>query len=490
MSKVHENFQNMSNTSQEDEDFQNTLLQQPFDGSSGPTRSNGEDFRTPIGTKKRNLPGNPDPDAEVIALSPRTLMATNRYMCEVCHKGFQRDQNLQLHRRGHNLPWKLKQRTSGEVKKRVYICPETNCVHHDPSRALGDLTGVKKHYYRKHGEKKWKCDKCSKRYAVQSDWKAHAKICGTREYRCDCGTIFSRRDSFITHRAFCDALAEENYKVQQSLSGMGGMLKSTQSHSVELLPPSMPTSESFSNTNTVTNPSISDQNMNNPFKSSDMNSPGITLFSNPNSVLDLGTLQASYSGIGSAYMSATALLQKAAEMGSVVSDNSISPVFLRGFVGYSTSKRSYESVQEACHDPSDASNSLYMGNQYGIEKTSECGNIDMRPFSTVLQDGSLASHLLMNLENRNKDDTLVGGFPMGGMQKGFHEGVQKGGCDRPTVDFLSLGPVRHLSTEDGSCEDNMIGLSYSNYQHIQDSMDSYHHLSNDPTTLEKPMWNF
>ncbi|XVF86815.1 hypothetical protein PTKIN_Ptkin18bG0072900 [Pterospermum kingtungense] len=160
--------------------------------------------------KKRNLPGNPDPDAEVIALSPKTLITTNRFVCEICNKGFQRDQNLQLHRRGHNLPWKLKQRASKEVKKKVYVCPEPSCVHHDPSRALGDLTGIKKHFFRKHGEKKWKCDKCSKRYAVHSDWKAHSKTCGTREYRCDCGTVFSRRDSFITHRAFCDALAEES----------------------------------------------------------------------------------------------------------------------------------------------------------------------------------------------------------------------------------------------------------------------------------------
>ncbi|KAL0284094.1 UNVERIFIED_CONTAM: Zinc finger protein JACKDAW [Sesamum angustifolium] len=177
-----------------------------------------------------------DPDAEVIALSPKSLMATNRFVCEICNKGFQRDQNLQLHRRGHNLPWKLKQRTNKEVvRKKVYICPEKTCVHHDPSRALGDLTGIKKHFSRKHGEKKWKCEKkkppmgtlfqdisaehgekkwkcekCSKKYAVQSDWKAHSKICGTREYKCDCGTIFSRKDSFITHRAFCDALAQEN----------------------------------------------------------------------------------------------------------------------------------------------------------------------------------------------------------------------------------------------------------------------------------------
>jgi len=133
-----------------------------------------------------------DPEAEVVALSPKTLLATNRFICEICNKGFQRDQNLQLHRRGHNLPWKLKQRTSKEIRKKVYVCPEASCVHHDPSRALGDLTGIKKHFCRKHGEKKWKCDKCSKKYAVQSDWKAHSKTCGTREYRCDCGTLFSR----------------------------------------------------------------------------------------------------------------------------------------------------------------------------------------------------------------------------------------------------------------------------------------------------------
>ncbi|XP_004498206.1 protein indeterminate-domain 5, chloroplastic-like isoform X2 [Cicer arietinum] len=150
-------------------------------------------------------------------------MATNRFVCEVCQKGFQREQNLQLHRRGHNLPWKLKQKSNNkEAKRKVYLCPEATCVHHDPSRALGDLTGIKKHYYRKHGEKKWKCEKCSKKYAVQSDWKAHSKTCGTREYRCDCGTLFSRRDSFITHRAFCDALAHENSRHPSNMNPLGG----------------------------------------------------------------------------------------------------------------------------------------------------------------------------------------------------------------------------------------------------------------------------
>ncbi|XP_058006120.1 zinc finger protein MAGPIE isoform X2 [Hevea brasiliensis] len=185
----------------------NDFVQNPVGGSNPPAVK-----------KKRNLPGTPDPEAEVVALSPKTLMATNRFLCEICGKGFQRDQNLQLHRRGHNLPWKLKQRTTKEARKRVYVCPEKTCVHHHPSRALGDLTGIKKHFCRKHGEKKWKCEKCSKRYAVQSDWKAHSKTCGTREYKCDCGTLFSRRDSFITHRAFCDALAEETARVNAAAS--------------------------------------------------------------------------------------------------------------------------------------------------------------------------------------------------------------------------------------------------------------------------------
>ncbi|EEF29765.1 nucleic acid binding protein, putative [Ricinus communis] len=204
------------------------------------TNPNPNPTSNPVMKKKRNLPGTPDPDAEVVALSPKSLMATNRFLCEICNKGFQRDQNLQLHRRGHNLPWKLKQRSTKEVKKKVYICPEKSCVHHDPSRALGDLTGIKKHFSRKHGEKKWKCEKCSKKYAVQSDWKAHSKICGTREYRCDCGTLFSRKDSFITHRAFCDALAEESGRFTPVSAAINANLRNdliNGANSINLPPP-------------------------------------------------------------------------------------------------------------------------------------------------------------------------------------------------------------------------------------------------------------
>ncbi|XP_057722306.1 zinc finger protein GAI-ASSOCIATED FACTOR 1-like [Arachis stenosperma] len=280
--------------------------------------------------KKRNLPGTPDPSAEVVALSPTTLMATNRFVCEICNKGFQRDQNLQLHRRGHNLPWKLRQRTTTEVKKRVYVCPEPTCVHHNPSRALGDLTGIKKHFSRKHGEKKWKCDKCSKRYAVQSDWKAHLKTCGTREYKCDCGTIFSRRDSFITHRAFCDALTEENNKLSSTHQGLltTGMppsqipLTTSSSSSDQLFitdpPLIIPSTTPFNNSifsSTTTSSSCSSSTL--QLSSSGFNN---VILSNPSSS-------------SSPHMSATALLQKAAQMGATASNNSMnySPMMQKSF---------------------------------------------------------------------------------------------------------------------------------------------------------------
>ncbi|KAK8633637.1 hypothetical protein V6N13_014480 [Hibiscus sabdariffa] len=310
------------------------------------TNSNGSTAPPPA-KKKRNLPGTPDPNAEVIALSPKTLMATNRFVCEICNKGFQRDQNLQLHRRGHNLPWKLKQRATAEIRKRVYVCPEPSCVHHNPARALGDLTGIKKHFCRKHGEKKWKCDKCSKKYAVQSDWKAHSKTCGTKEYKCDCGTIFSRRDSFITHRAFCDALTEENNKASQGfeLANVGSTnLQGQAAAAADRLIPAIPINDN-SNTSAI--------NISDPFgsdtktmfsnvhgslfggaKASDSNSLAsscLQLNANPSMTIFDGNCGNLFSG-ASASMSATALLQKAAEMGATASTFSTSTMAPPSFV--------------------------------------------------------------------------------------------------------------------------------------------------------------
>nr|QEG03110.1 indeterminate-domain 14-like protein isoform X1 [Cymbidium ensifolium] len=165
-----------------------------------------------ITKKKRRPTGTPDPDAEVVSLSPRTLLESDRYVCEICNQGFQRDQNLQMHRRRHKVPWKLLKREStveaaaAAAKKRVFVCPEPSCLHHDPCHALGDLVGIKKHFRRKHStNKQWACDRCSKAYAVHSDYKAHLKTCGTRGHSCDCGRVFSRVESFIEHQDTCSA---------------------------------------------------------------------------------------------------------------------------------------------------------------------------------------------------------------------------------------------------------------------------------------------
>ncbi|KAF5805500.1 putative Zinc finger protein JACKDAW/BALDIBIS [Helianthus annuus] len=46
----------------------------------------------------------------------------------------ERSEFAKLHRRGHNLPWKLKQQNKHEVaRKKVYICLEISCVGHDPA---------------------------------------------------------------------------------------------------------------------------------------------------------------------------------------------------------------------------------------------------------------------------------------------------------------------------------------------------------------------
>ncbi|OMO90013.1 reverse transcriptase [Corchorus capsularis] len=339
------------------------------------------------------------PEAEVIALSPKTLMATNRFLCEICGKGFQRDQNLQLHRRGHNLPWKLKQRTTKEIRKRVYVCPEKTCVHHHPSRALGDLTGIKKHFCRKHGEKKWKCDKCSKRYAVQSDWKAHSKTCGTREYKCDCGTLFSRRDSFITHRAFCDALAEETARpissndetLDQTRRGLSlWMGQASQGH--DAIGKSLQEIHQLGSVNlgsiysdplvSTSNPPASDYQLNWVFgnnKVSTSNGEELTSTSLPLSNIvnkESGAHQALVSvpslfstqhhtqhQTPSANMSATALLQKAAQIGATSTDTS--------FLGSFGTKCSNNQVQ----DGNKYNNGLYSSTTLASELENSANDI-------------------------------------------------------------------------------------------------------------------
>ncbi|KAL8209500.1 hypothetical protein R6Q57_006232 [Mikania cordata] len=394
---------------------------------------NSPELVTESTKKKRALPGTPDPNAQVIALSPTSLMAKNKYICEICNKGFQRDQNLQLHRRGHNLPWKLRQRTSTEVIKRVYICPEPTCVHHNPARALSDLTGIKKHFSRKHGEKKWKCDKCSKKYAVQCDWKAHSKICGTKEYKCDCGTIFSRRDSFITHRAFCDALAEENNKLTQTIQQDHHNFRDHHLTQGNILKTS------------ITSPEFSHGCMQGGQGSLFGDSPRNT---SPSS------LQLSGPSLSSPMTSATALLQKAAQMGATSSNSNNNS----HNISYNNNMNN---IVTTMAPPSYNSGGAYQSSETLVDTypphQSQLAAIIGQRFSSQFQESSLSPFFNQSINGTEGNDGCGSYWPMNpskdiimennnignnansGNKNNLWTFKRDGNGDHMTVDFMGVG---------------------------------------------------
>ncbi|KDP23497.1 hypothetical protein JCGZ_23330 [Jatropha curcas] len=447
------------------------------------TNSNGSAAQQPV-KKKRNLPGNPDPSAEVIALSPNTLLATNRFVCEICNKGFQRDQNLQLHRRGHNLPWKLKQRTSTEIRKRVYVCPEPSCVHHNPARALGDLTGIKKHFCRKHGEKKWKCDKCSKKYAVQSDWKAHSKTCGTKEYKCDCGTIFSRRDSFITHRAFCDALTEEKNKANQ------GILIPNSNINNNTIGPnliSMPIN-SNEDQSTLLSPNFNHIDPKIPLSLPHELTPlppkpsSATLFggarnlimannTSPSSLqLNANSSSTSFEGNGNllaagfASMSATALLQKAAQMGVTTASTNLNSPTMNTHKSFVTST----SMAPSTFDDDDR---VTRGNDGGYLMVAN----DLGMFNGVLEQNSA---LFKNIQQENSNNKNNNSHIRSGLSR-FSGDVMT------TVDFLGVGGSRQRSIFQEHQKQEMDQFRGMAHQRMQ----GLGHFEQQASALEKPMWD-
>ncbi|KAG4174360.1 hypothetical protein ERO13_A11G116200v2 [Gossypium hirsutum] len=494
--------------------------------------------------RKRNLPGTPDPNAEVIALSPTTLMATNRFVCEICNKGFQRDQNLQLHRRGHNLPWKLRQRTTTEVKKRVYICPEPTCVHHNPARALGDLTGIKKHFSRKHGEKKWKCDKCSKKYAVQSDWKAHQKTCGTKEYKCDCGTIFSRRDSFITHRAFCDAIAEENIKVNQGLMNNAG--SNLQNQMPDLLMSSMPMCNDntftgisdFNNFDSKSTPlkSLSQELVPMPFKSMNIgggmfSSNSGTLFGTTRSISSASSsLQLSSNGssgfnylqdtkkgrqiAGSPHMSATALLQKAAQMGATASNSINSPMMQTSFA--SSMAGPYQAIRPPTFGgiqqqnisnydqfPSQTDQSSMVGisegfsNQLMQKSPNEFAQLFQG--SSAMNEMGMLTNMLISGVDRNQG--LMKNVEHEGSGSSYNllqrrkptgpsiYGASSGGGNMTTLDFMGIGGSRPTNLHEQQHLQQRLELEAISQQRLPMMNPFQQQYSHGDSTIEKPIWD-
>uniref|UniRef100_A0A2P2M5I0 Zinc finger protein NUTCRACKER-like n=1 Tax=Rhizophora mucronata TaxID=61149 RepID=A0A2P2M5I0_RHIMU len=447
--------------------------------------------------RKRNMPGNPDPSAEVIALSPNSLTAENRFFCEICNKGFQRDQNLQLHRRGHNLPWKLKQRTGTEVKKKVYVCPQLSCVHHNPARALGDLTGIKKHFSRKHGEKKWKCDKCSKKYAVQSDWKAHVKTCGTKEYKCDCGTIFSRRDSFITHRAFCDALAEENTNTKAS---QGPNMEPNIQSQVSNLVSSMPTSQNSNPSAIISNLCHLDTKIPLPLPQvgSIFSGSKASLFKgarsmpNSSSPFQLNTCSSTFEGkrsaedhlTGSASMSATALLQKAALMSATASSANVNSPMRMAPSAFCTTLQPQNHQIQVAGSESEFFSQMFNA-QGGVDENSVLRDTGM--FAGGFLDQSCG--LLKNME-QDSGNTLNIFYDTSSVNPGLSTrdnaantgALSRFSGDALTVDFLGIGGSRPRNL----LEEQNHEMGYRGIAHL--GMQGLNHFEQ-RATVAKSLWD-
>ncbi|KAK1375238.1 hypothetical protein POM88_031431 [Heracleum sosnowskyi] len=193
-----------------------TLTQSPPPPSAAERRRRRQQI---TGNDTQNISLINDDDVEVIALSVEEIYAKPLFSCELCNKGFTREQNLIIHRRAHYIPYVRNNRpvqNNDDEKRKVYVCPEITCFYHNSANALCDIASLRKHYKRKHGEKTMSCTKCEKTYALEGDLRAHLKICGTREYVCVCGSVFSRRDSFLAHKLPCDniALANQLYMLQ------------------------------------------------------------------------------------------------------------------------------------------------------------------------------------------------------------------------------------------------------------------------------------
>nr|GEV70053.1 protein indeterminate-domain 2-like [Tanacetum cinerariifolium] len=173
------------------------------------------------------------------------------------------------------------------------------------------------------------------------------------------------KDSFVTHRAFCDALTEENYRMNQKV------LESPQANTNNMM------RSEFSHD------SNHEKSMSNDFDPILFNQRTLMrpCFISSSCEPDNSLMSAA------AYTSATALLQKAAEMGAKVSDNTIAPILLRGFSGYTTTNTTNASglYDSSLIMPSTKGNNLLERHVFsermtvdflGVEPSSVCGKRD------------------------------------------------------------------------------------------------------------------
>ncbi|PAN06630.1 hypothetical protein PAHAL_1G277500 [Panicum hallii] len=170
---------------------------------------------------------------EVMELDAAELLAEHVHFCEICGKGFRRDANLRMHMRAHgdrfktldalSRPGQGKPKPPARDREVRFSCPFAGCNRnraHRRFRPLKSAVCARNHFRRSHCPKLYACERCDgkKRFAVLADLRSHLRHCGEEaQWRCSCGTTFSRKDKLFGHLALFEghtpAVTEPNKNV-------------------------------------------------------------------------------------------------------------------------------------------------------------------------------------------------------------------------------------------------------------------------------------
>lgn len=307
-----------------------------------------------------------------------------------------------------------------------------------------------------------------------------------------------RRDSFITHRAFCDALTEENNRVNQGLtSGMPPNLQNQMPDHMSTMP-LKPCSNTPSELNNDYDPKNSLRSPPQelvptiPFRSTNNACGGMfsttsgALFGGPkaltptSSSLQLSSNSFNYfhdSKNGSAQMSATALLQKAAQMGATASNSGNSSMMQKSFV---SSMVGPDHVSASARPPYSSSSIMMQHNMPSYE------HFDLSNMTNVSGGGAFTNQLFQKEQHEisvlfdNNNSTSVSTMNNDiGLFNQISMRNDVAGNDMTRVhDFLGIG---------GS--NSSLHEPVLSQQRLEIMNNFHHHLPHEDSAIEKSIWD-